>query len=46
MELSPPVLVMFTFLNGPSTEGLEWTLLRNVAPAIREEMNAYDNNTA
>ncbi|GKA83218.1 hypothetical protein Tco_0789966 [Tanacetum coccineum] len=37
-----------------STEGREWTLLRNardllthLAPsAVREEMNAYDNNTA
>ncbi|GJZ40061.1 hypothetical protein Tco_0586624 [Tanacetum coccineum] len=52
MELSPPILVLFSF-EGPSS-GVAVALLRKVrellthlAPhAVREEMNVYDNNTA
>ncbi|GKD09399.1 hypothetical protein Tco_1189084, partial [Tanacetum coccineum] len=46
MELSPPVLVLFMYPSGPSTEGLEWLLTHLAPPTVRGEMNAYDNNTA
>ncbi|GJZ74781.1 hypothetical protein Tco_0639246 [Tanacetum coccineum] len=54
MELSPLVLALSTFLNGPSRRSLSGPLLRKcrellahlAPPAVREEMNAYDNSTA